>query len=108
MTVITGQARAYVNFSRWIADCPLDCGNAVALQPNQTSFYCTPPGGCGHISSVEWPSNADEIWQALMKRPMPKTRNWFPEGHNLALRSGCPHGQTISELNEETKENGVA
>lgn len=107
MSLVTTSAMAYVNFGRWIADCPLDCGNAAALEASQTTFYCNPPGGCGHIATVVWPKNAVEIWEALNERPMPKTRNWFPKDHSLALRSGCPHGQSAKELRDEAKENGV-
>lgn len=108
MTLLTtAQARAYVNFGRWIADCPLGCGNAYALQPNQPQFFCQLPHGCGHIASIEWPSNPDEIWEALQERRMPKTRNWFPQSHELALRSNSPHGQSVIELREETRENEV-
>lgn len=107
MSLVTTGARAYVNFGRWIADCPMECGNAAALEVNQTTFYCSPPGGCGHMGEVVWPTNAPEIWDALEERPMPKTRNWFPHNHNLALKSGCPHGQTPKELRDEARENGV-
>lgn len=105
MTIVTTAAQAYVNFGRWIADCPLGCGNAAALEPNQTAFYCNPPGGCGHMGELIWPSNAQEIWEALNERPMPKTRNWFPQDHPLAIRANCPHGQSVKELRDETQEN---
>lgn len=105
--IVAGSALAYVNFGRWIADCPLGCGHAVALEGGQTTFYCTPPSGCGHIGTVVWPGNAQEIWEVLGERPMPKTRNWFPEDHPLALMAGCPHGQSVQELRDEAAENGV-
>lgn len=105
MNIITTNARAYVNFGRWIADCPLDCGNAMALQPRQTTFCCQTSGGCGHIASVEWPEDADGIWEALEERRAPKNRNWFPKSHPLALKAGCPNGQTAQELRDETSEN---
>lgn len=101
--IVPGNARAYINFGRWVADCPLDCGNALALQSNQPSFFCAPPGGCGHMGGVDWPDNAQEIWDALADRA-PKNRNWFPASHTLALKSGCPHGQTPQELRDETQE----
>ena len=105
MTITTNVARAYVNFGRWISDCPLGCGNAMALQPGQSQFFCQPPGGCGNIASVEWPNDPDGIWEALGQRPMPKTRNWFPKNHELALRAGCPNGQSVQELLDEAQEN---
>lgn len=101
-TLITNNARAYVNFGRWIADCPMRCGSAIQLQGGQDVFHCPE---CTYLASVEWPTNADEIWQALGERPAKRNRNWFPENHELALRSGSPHGQTVAELRDETEEN---
>lgn len=108
MTLIKVTARAYVNFGRWISDCPLGCGNAYALEPRQAQFYCQPPNGCGHLSTIEWPSDPDGIWDALMERRMPKTRNWFPADHELALRANVPNGQSVDELKAETKDNEVS
>jgi hypothetical protein len=102
MNLLTMKARAYVNYGRWIAECSADCGSARVLDPGQTFFHCSE---CGVISPVEWPGNAQEIWDALQERPAPRTRNWFPSGHTLALRSGCPHGQSVSELKQETRDN---
>jgi hypothetical protein len=101
--LLTNKARAYVNFGRWIADCPYDCGSALQLQPGQAQYQCVE---CRLFSSVEWPDNPDEIWEALNERPAPKNRNWFPEGHTLALRCGAPHGQSAKELRDETREFG--
>jgi hypothetical protein len=100
--LITNKARAYVNWGRWIADCPIDCGGALALSPGQDMFHCPE---CKTLSNIEWPGNPDDIWNALAERPAPKTRNWFPSGHVLALRANCPHGQTPAQLREETAEN---
>jgi len=105
MTLLTNQARAYINFGRVIADCPVDCGSAIQLQAGQSTFHCPE---CGYITTVEWPDNIDEIWEALNKRPAKRNRNWFPSNHTLALRSGSPHGQTVKELEDETAENRVA
>jgi hypothetical protein len=104
MLITPAQARAYVNHGRWIADCPRDCGSAAELQPKATSYACVE---CKWIGSVEWPDNADEIMAALQERAVPRTRNWFPSGHELALRSNNPHGQSVKELMEETEENEV-
>lgn len=96
-------ARAYVNFGRWIADCPHNCGSALQLKSGQGVYQCVE---CGVLSEVEWPANPDEIWSALEERRAPKNRNWFPSGHVLALKAGAPHGQTVTELREETAEFG--
>ncbi len=103
---ITGQVYAYVNHGRWIADCCRDyCNNAYALERNQLTFFCNPEfQGCGMEAAIIWPLNVEEITAALSARPVPATRNWFPSGHELALRSGCAHGQTPRELMEEQME----
>lgn len=100
--ITPAKARAYVNHSRWIAECPMECGCARVLQRQETMFHCSE---CGALTQVEWPANADEIWEALQERPLPRTRNWFPEEHHLALKCGAPHGQTPKELREEQREN---
>ena len=100
-------AFAYINFGRWISDCPLGCGNAYGVNPGQLHFMCEVPHGCGHIGILRWPLDAEKLWATLEMRPMPKTRNWFPRNHPLALRSGCPDGQTVNDLLEENRANGV-
>lgn len=99
------RARAYVNFGRWVADCPWDCGSAAQLQPHQAVFQCIE---CHSISEIDWPGNADEIWEALGKRRAPRNRNWYPEGHLLAVRAGIPHGQSVKQLEDETAEFEVS
>lgn len=100
--LVPAKARAYVNYGRWIADCPVECGSALALKPGQSTFHCVE---CQSISTVEWPKNPDAIWEALQERPVRRNQNWFPKGHVLALKSGCPHGQTPKQLRDETKEH---
>ena len=56
---------------------------------------------------MEWPPDADAIWEVLAVRPVPHTRNWFPSGHKLALRSGAVHGQTVADLIAENVEYGI-
>jgi hypothetical protein len=98
----TPLARAYVNHGRWVADCPVDCGAALDLRWGDVNFYCPE---CMTISPVEWPKNVDGIEDALSKRRNPKTRNWYPPEHPVAMGANLPHGQTVKELEEETKEN---
>jgi hypothetical protein len=104
MLLTPAQARAYVNHGRWIAECPRNCGGALSLTPRQTSYHCDE---CKWIGGVEWPDNADEIMEALEQRVVPRTRNWFPRDHDLAIRSNAPHGQTVKQLIEETEQNEV-
>jgi hypothetical protein len=98
----TSLARAYMNHGRWVADCPMDCGAALKLDSDQGAFQCPE---CMTISSVDWPKNVGGIWDALGKRRNPKTRNWYPPEHPIALRGNLPHGQTVRDLEAETKEN---
>jgi hypothetical protein len=104
------QAVAYVNCGRWVADCPRPhCNNAIALtsQPRQTMYHCAGEDGCHVIAEVNWPNDADEIWDALQQRPVPATRNWAPAGHRQAVACGVPDGQTVSDLHAETKAHEV-
>ena len=83
-----GTARAYVNHGRWVADCEQPyCNGAESLEPRQALVHCS---NCHWEGMVQWPPDADAIWEVLAVRPVPQTRNWFPSGHELALRSGCP------------------
>lgn len=104
--LITNRARARVNHGRWITDCPRPhCANAVALEPGQAVFQCAGAGGCQLLAEVEWPPDADEIWDALAERPVPTTRNWYPAGHIEAARLGLPHGQSPQQLRQETADH---
>jgi hypothetical protein len=101
--LITARARARVNHGRWIADCPRSyCANAVRLEPGQAVYHCGGEGGCHMVADVEWPTDADSIWEALLERPVPATRNWYPPGHAEAARTGLPHGQSPADLRDET------
>lgn len=95
----TKVALAYVNWGRWVADCPGGCGSAERLDPGQDSVACS---HCGHLAPVVWPDDAAGIWQALAMRALPNRRNWYPGGHPVALLAGVPHGQTIADLMAET------
>ncbi len=98
-------ARARVNHGRWIADCPRPyCPNAMRLDPGQGSFHCAGEGGCQLLATVEWPADPDAIWAALAVRPVPSTRNWYPAGHDEAVKLGLPHGQTPADLRDETRQ----
>lgn len=100
---VRARARARVNWGRWIADCPeLYCNNAEDLTPGQATFHCTV---CRIVGPVEWPADADGIWSALLERPRPATRNWYPAGHDEAVRLGLPHGQSARALDDETREH---
>lgn len=107
--LITTRARARVNHGRWIADCPRPyCANAMRLTPGQAAFHCAGEGGCRMFAEIEWPAGADDIWQALIERPVPGTRNWYPAGHTEAVRLGLAHGQSPADLRAETAEHEIS
>jgi len=103
-TLITNRARAWVYGGAWVADCPSGCGNVESLAPEATACHC---GYCRRLSDIEWPDARAEIMAVLARRPVPHTRNWFPAGHDLALRAGLPNGQTVAELLDESAAHGV-
>jgi hypothetical protein len=92
------KTEAYINYGRWVADCPLGCNNAVAVSSNNT-FEC-----CGRRISVRFPEDSTDIFNALLARPI-RNRNWYPKDHFFAICYGIPHGQTVEELDLETIEH---
>lgn len=113
-------ARAYVYSGEWVADCPQKCGNVELLTvkrdqdrgragtkgERKDTFLCS---YCKCIAtSIHWPDNADEIMEVLDRRPVPHTRNWYPEGHLTALDFGIKDGETIEELLAENDVHGIA
>lgn len=91
--------QAYVNYSRWIADCSYPgCANAQMVEPGQFMFACVE---CHHECTVVWPPDAELIDAVLGARPVPSTRHWAPAGHWQAIACGFPDGQTVEDLLEE-------
>lgn len=99
MQLIKPYAMAYYNHGRWIAECPEECGFALLLEKHQAMMHCSE---CSAVWTVDWPGNVDEITGVLEVRKK-RHRNWFPRGHDLAVRLNLPHGQTVAELREETE-----
>lgn len=96
-------AYAYVNHGRWVIDCLADgCNAGVELKKRVGLIQCQ---DCYHLNNVEFPSDADEIIEVLERRPDARNRNWFPQGHDLALRYGVAHGQSVADLVAENVEN---
>lgn len=103
-------ARAYMNWGRWVSDCPREgCTYAFQLEPGQARYLCRNKAGqgCGMEALIEWPADAGQIEEALARRPLEQTRNWYPTDHDLAVISGSPHGQTAADLLAENDEHGV-
>lgn len=121
MQLIQARARAYVYAGDWVADCPRGCGNVehlylrasprdagaprVVRVPSYRCSYCR--FGDAETVPVEWPPDVAEIMAVLMLRPIPHTRNWYPHGHETAVRCRVPHGQSVDDLRAENAEHGV-
>lgn len=118
--VVGASPRAYVYAGEWVADCPRPgCGGVEFLvdKPKhlrgvagsrgrrKDGFFCS---HCRLVTpAVEWPVEHEDILAVLERRPIPHTRNWYPEGHPVAVRVGIPHGQTVADLERESREHGV-
>ena len=101
-----GTARAYVNHSRWVADCEQPyCNGAERLEPRQALMHCTNCHWEGWWSGRPTRTRSGRCWPCGRCR---STRNWFPSGHELALRSGALHGQSVADLIAENVEYGIS
>lgn len=87
----------YINWGRPVVDCPFGCGNAY-LYEGQSSRNCNGPGGCNYEFGIVSPDNLGELMTELSRRPVEANRNWFPEGHPLAVRADYPMGQSVTDL----------
>lgn len=75
---------AYINWGRWVADCPQDgCTNALIVQPGQEQYVCgwngdPPVPGCRGVAMLDWPENPDAVMAELAGRPESQ-QHWRPE-----------------------------
>lgn len=83
-------AIAYINESKWVADCPSEwCRGAELIAPGH-DMLCA---DCGMVSKVKWPKDRVEIERLLNLRPDPFRRNWLPhETVNDLLAENIEHG----------------
>lgn len=96
------KAQVYINWGRFVVDCPTeDCHDAREVEPGQQSEVCA----AGHPITLDWPTEAARMMTALADRPANRNRNWFPDGHPIAVATGQPHGQTVAELKAEAKQH---
>lgn len=114
--LIAARARAYVYSGDWVADCPRACGNVEHLyarasrNPAAPRVVQLPEFRCSYCkltAPIDWPPNLAEITAVLALRPIPHTRNWYPAGHDTAIKYRVPHGQTVDELRAENAAHGV-
>lgn len=122
-TEVIPVARAYVYNGDWVADCPRPwadgkptCSNVEFLyeqtrmngpRDRERTFYTCSHCGfqCEHIA---WPRRREEIMMALIVRPVPDNRNWYPTDHPVAIKFRLPHGQSIADLLDENEQHGVS
>jgi hypothetical protein len=121
MKLITERAVAFVYSGDWVAECPMPyCGNVEHLfdkvNPRvPTSPRLLPKGEftcshCGLRVPIEWPEPEllAGVMDALNRRPVPHTRNWFPADLPFAVRQRIKeHGQSVEDLLAENAEYGV-
>lgn len=116
--LIAARARAYVYSGDWVADCPRACGNVEHLyarinprNPASPRTVQLPAFACSYCKltdvPIDWPTDMADIMAVLMLRPIPHTRNWYPQGHDTAVKHRVPHGQSIDELRAENAEHGI-
>lgn len=94
-------AVAYVNWGRWVADCPRPfCWNAEHLGYYEGEFGGLTEAGfacrrCQTTYPARWPDAALRagVEQLLVDRPDPRTRNWRePETLHDLLAENVEHG----------------
>lgn len=77
------RTRAYVNFGRWVADCPSpDCTSAKEVQPGQAVYQCAAPTfGCGRTAPLAWPEDPAGDMAALADLPAQHQSQPYPPTH---------------------------
>ena len=94
----TGTVQAYVNWGRWIVECPIGHGDAVIVSRDHPYFICTVGGmreNDGNWYNVVFPAEKLEIEAELLKRvavhPLKdaRFRGWRP-------------GETVKDLEDES------
>jgi hypothetical protein len=91
------EAVAYVNWGRWVADCPTSgCGSAQVVTPADPRFFCptceNAPAG-GRWATVTFPSLLVSIERVLELRDDVRHRNWVPR-------------ESLTDLRQQNLDNG--
>jgi hypothetical protein len=108
---MTFTAHAYLNYNRWVVDCPvLGCTDArivyeedprtgVRTGRRMTQDVCAN----GHPFAIEMPPPELEaqIVAAVSERAEEADRSWYPKAHVRAKLAGFPVGQTVDDLLRE-------
>jgi hypothetical protein len=90
------KVEARVNNGQWMANCPLlGCAGAETVDPDWPLFVCT-GCGCGPFEVI-FPKERKAIEAALVKRPVLRTREWFPHESAADLqRENAEHADEIA------------
>lgn len=90
---------AYVNESRWVADCPA-CNGGMAAWPENAQACCL---DCGGVYTLTFPPASDIAKAAAVLEARPTAaRNWRPEREKIAalvaenLARGVPVPKGVS------------
>jgi hypothetical protein len=97
MTEIDEQAKpavAYVNWGRWVADCPCGCGGAELVEPDQPFMCASCWNRGGAWLPVAWPAERAQIERTLVERSDARTRNWHPR-------------ESVADLRHENRSHGL-
>lgn len=55
---------AFLDWGRWIAECPF-CRGALAVTYGERTYHCTPPAGCNGRAAILWPAKSGEVDKAI-------------------------------------------
>lgn len=88
-------AAAFVQDSSWVVGCP-DCSEHIVAQVGEPLFCpnCCNVQNAGAPRPVIFPPNRGAIEAALLRRPVPATRNWLP-------------GEPVEQLRAENAAHGL-
>lgn len=107
MTEATERPPAYVSGGWWVVKCP--CGNAPAAHPGGEPGWPRPIAvclECGAIYRPTFPKDHAEAEAALLERPDPATRHYFPH-EDCAAWVGEGKGQTVAYLRKENRDRAA-
>lgn len=95
MTEQTPEAVAFIDWGRWVADCPHPgCTNAKLITPGQDMYVCDAPpdnkGACLRSAPIVWPDAPGAILAGLSGRPESQ-QSWRPEPAGEEMDNAAEH-----------------
>ena len=104
----TGEERpVHVSDGRWVIDC--DCGNGCLAHPGGGKGWPKPVAictECGNVYTPVFPEKRKDVEAALLARPDPRTRHFFP-GKDTAKARGLSRAERLEDLDEENDQRGL-